>query len=207
MFEHQLFTNFVYLLTVIDPISLVPEFIYVTRHQSLQARRRTALRAVLISAVILIVFIILGQILLEALGIGLPSFSIAGGLILLAISLQKVLKGADEPVEEKQEDDTISQDVAIFPLAMPYISGPATILAVVLLTDNSQFGFMEQAQTTLVLLGILVLTYLVLLFAGRVQHLLGTTGADVVSRIMGLILAALAVETILGGIRASFSLG
>lgn len=78
MFEHRIFTDFVYLMVVIEPISLVPEFLAVTRHQTPPVRRKTAIRAVLISAVILVAFIVIGQILLEALGIRLPSFSIAG---------------------------------------------------------------------------------------------------------------------------------
>jgi multiple antibiotic resistance protein len=80
-------------------------------------------------------------------------------------------------------------------------------LTVVLLTDNEQFGFVEQAQTTLVMLAILAITYVVLLAAGQIQRILGTTGADVVSRVFGLVLAALSVEIVIGGIRASFSLG
>ena len=206
MFDHHIFTDFVYLLVVIDPLSLVPEYISITRQHSPQSRRRTAIRASVIAASILVAFIIVGQILLEALGISLPSFSIAGGLVLLAVSLQRVLTTEDIQVDEEAKISGEVRDVSVFPLATPYIAGPAAILAVVLLTDNEKFGFAEQAQTTLVMLFILTLTCAVLLAAGPVQRLLGATGADVISRISGLILAALAVETILQGIRASFSL-
>jgi multiple antibiotic resistance protein len=161
---------------------------------------------VLIAAAILVAFIVVGQILLEALGITLPSFSIAGGLVLLAISLQRILTTEDIHVDEEAKSPREVRDVAVFPLATPYIAGRAAILAVVLLTDNQKFGVIEQAQTTLVMLFILAITCAVLLAAGTVQRLLGATGADVISRISGLILAALAVETILQGIRASFSL-
>ncbi len=205
MFEHRIFTDFVYLLVVIEPVSLVPEFLSVTRHQTPSVRRKTAIRAVLISAVILLAFIVIGQILLEALGIKLPSFSIAGGLVLLGISLQRVLTTADIQVDEEAAREQVG-DVAVFPLATPYIAGPAAILAVVLLTDNSTFGFVEQAQTTVVMFVVLAITCAVLLVASTLERLLGATGADVISRISGLILAALAVETILQGIRASFSL-
>ncbi len=206
MFEHRIFTDLVYLVVVINPISLVPEFLYITKHETPESRRRTALRTTLIAAAMLIAFIIIGQILLEALGITLPSFSIAGGLVLLAISMMRVLKTA-EVTHEEDGAEIAPKDVAVFPLATPYIAGPASILAVVLLTDNDQFGFVEQAQTMLVMLSILALTYLVLLGAGTIQRFLGNTGADVLNRISGLILAALSVETILDGVRASFSLG
>ncbi|HKH12866.1 MAG TPA: MarC family protein [Rubrobacter sp.] len=154
-------------------------------------------------------FILIGQILLEALGIKPPSFSIAGGPVLLGISLQRVLGAPDVRVDEETAREAVG-DVAGFPLATPYIAGPAAILAVVLLTDNSTFGLLEQAQTTVVMPVVLAVTCAVLLAAGSPDRLLGTTGADVIGRISGLILAALAVETILQGIlqgvRASFAL-
>jgi len=122
MFEHRISTDFVYLMVVIEPISLVPEFLAVTRHQTPPVRRKTAIRAVLISAVILVAFIVIGQILLEALGIKLPSFSIAGGLVLLGISLQRVLSAADVRVDEEAAREEVG-DVAVFPLATPTSPG------------------------------------------------------------------------------------
>ena len=169
-------------MEVVDPVSLVPEFIAITRHESPESRRRTAIRGIVIAAAILIAFIVVGQILLEALGITLPSFSIAGGQVLLAISLQRDLTTEDVHADEEAKRSGEVRDVSVFPLAV------------------------EQAQTTQVMLFILALTCALLLSAGTVQRLLGATGADVISRISGLILAALAVETILQGIRASFSL-
>ena len=96
------------------------------------------------------------------------------------------------------------QDVAVFSLATPLIAGPGSIIAVVPLTDNEQFGIVEQTQTTLVMLGVMILLYLMLLMAGRIQRLLGNTGSDVLSRIAALVLAALSVDIIINGIRASF---
>jgi multiple antibiotic resistance protein len=205
MFEHRLFNDFVILLVVIDPINVIPAFMLFTQYDSPEARKRTALRAVVIAAVILVAFIIAGQILLEALRIDLPSFSIAGGLVLLAVSLQRILRPAERPVKEEVDEAAESpQDVAVFPLATPIIAGPGSIITVVLLTDNEQFGIVEQMQTTLVMLGILVLLYLMLLVAERIQRFLGNTGADVLSRIAGLVLAAISVDIIIDGIRASF---
>ena len=205
MFEHRLFNDFVILLVVIDPINVIPAFMLFTQYDSPEARKRTALRAVVIAAVILVAFIIAGQILLEALRIDLPSFSIAGGLVLLAVSLQRILRPAERPAKEEVDEAAESpQDVAVFPLATPIIAGPGSIITVVLLTDNEQFGIVEQMQTTLVMLGILVLLYLMLLVAERIQRFLGNTGADVLSRIAGLVLAAISVDIIIDGIRASF---
>ena len=205
MFEHRLFNDFVILLVVIDPINVIPAFMLFTQYDSPEARKRTALRAVVIAAVILVAFIIAGQILLEALRIELPSFSIAGGLVLLAVSLQRILRPAERPAKEEVDEAAESpQDVAVFPLATPIIAGPGPIITVVLLTDNEQFGIVEQMQTTLVMLGILVLLYLMLLVAERIQRFLGNTGADVLSRIAGLVLAAISVDIIIDGIRASF---
>ncbi len=205
MFEHRLFNDFVILLVVIDPMNVIPAFMLFTQYDSPEARRRTALRAVVIAAVILVAFIIAGQILLEALRIDLPSFSIAGGLVLLAVSLQRILRPAERPAKEEVDEAAESpQDVAVFPLATPIIAGPGSIITVVLLTDNEQFGIVEQMQTTLVMLGILVLLYLMLLVAERIQRFLGNTGADVLSRIAGLVLAAISVDIIIDGIRASF---
>ena len=205
MFEHRLFNDFVILLVVIDPINVIPAFMLFTQYDSPEARKRTALRAVVIAAVILVAFIIAGQILLEALRIDLPSFSIAGGLVLLAVSLQRILRPTERPAKEEVDEAAESpQDVAVFPLATPIIAGPGSIITVVLLTDNEQFGIVEQMQTTLVMLGILVLLYLMLLVAERIQRFLGNTGADVLSRIAGLVLAAISVDIIIDGIRASF---
>ena len=205
MIEHSWFTDFAYLATVLNPFNLVPVFLHVTEHLTPKARRTTARRAVVIAAAILIGFVVLGQSLLDALGIGLPSFSIGGGLVLLAVALQRILAPAYDSAEEKVGSSLDrARDVAVFPLATPHIAGPGAIVAVVLLTDNDKFGIAEQALTTLIMLAILAFLYAVLLGASTVHRLLGMTGADVLDRISALVLAALAVDTIVEGIHASF---
>jgi multiple antibiotic resistance protein len=205
MFEYRWFTDFVYLATVLNPFNLVPVFLHVTEHLTPKARRTTARRAVVIAAAILIGFVVLGQSLLDALGIGLPSFSIGGGLVLLAVALQRILAPANGSAEEKVGSSLDrARDVAVFPLATPHIAGPGAIVAVVLLTDNDKYGIVEQALTTLIMLAILAFLYAVLLGASAVHRLLGTTGADVLDRISALVLAALAMDTIIEGIHASF---
>jgi MarC family membrane protein len=129
----KLFHDLVTLFVVVNPIGVVPLFIAVAGHESAAARRRIAGQAILISTVILFVFIGIGQIVLEALSIDLASFRIAGGLVLLIIALRMVLQEAHDP----RGDSSASYDnIAVFPLAMPFIAGSASIMAVVLLTDN-----------------------------------------------------------------------
>jgi multiple antibiotic resistance protein len=165
----------------------------------------------LIATAILIAFIVLGQILLEALGITLPSFNIAGGIVLLVISLRMIFESTQQTAGEDKEDKDRSsaslKELAVFPLATPLIAGPGGILIVVLLTDNNQFSIPEQAATTLVLLAIMAFTCLVLISAEKVQRVLGITGINMLSRVSGLVLAALSVETIQDAISASIAAG
>ena len=134
--------------------------------------------------------------MLEALGINLASFRIAGGLVLLIIALRMVLAEANTP---RTDGSAFHGNIAVFPLAMPFIAGPASIMAVVLLTDNNVYTVWQQVETATLLLVVLGFTYGCLVGAEFVQRLLGATGANVISRIMGLILAALAVQSILSG--------
>jgi len=196
MFE-KLFHDLVTLFVVVNPIGVVPLFLAVAGRESAAARRRIAAQAIIISAVILLVFIAIGQLVLEALGIDLASFRIAGGLVLLVIALRMVLA---ETETSSDTDAPLRGNVAVFPLAMPFIAGPASIMAVVLLTDNNVYTVWQQAETAALLLLVLAFTYACLVGAELVQRLLGQTGASVVSRIMGLILAALAVQSILTGL-------
>ena len=192
----KLFHDLVTLFVVVNPIGVVPLFIAVAGHESAAARRRIAGQAILISTVILFVFIGIGQIVLEALGIDLASFRIAGGLVLLIIALRMVLQEAHDP---RADSSAIYGNIAVFPLAMPFIAGPASIMAVVLLTDNNVYTLWQEVETAALLVVVLGFTYGCLVGADFVQRVLGSTGANVVSRIMGLILAALAVQSILSG--------
>ena len=206
MFE-RILTDAVAFFVVVNPIGLVPLFISITRQESPSSRRRIALRGVVIAALILIVFIAVGQILLKALGVTLPSFRIAGGLVLFAISMKMIFE--NEPVGGQVDGGDRNpagggQDISVFPLAMPFIAGPGTIMAAVLLTDSARFSIFEQAVTTLVLFAILALAYAMMCSADAIQRIMGTTGASVLSRVMGLVLAALAVEVTLAGIRGAF---
>ena len=166
-----------------------------------------ALRGVVTAALILTVFIVVGQILLKALGVTLPSFRIAGGVVLFVIVVKMIFENepVGEPAGGGESNAAVGgQDVSVFPLAMPFIAGPGTIMAAVLLTDSARFSIFEQAVTTLVLFAILALAYAMMCSADAIQRIMGTTGASVLSRVMGLVLAALAVEVTLAGIRGAF---
>jgi multiple antibiotic resistance protein len=140
----KLFHDLVTLFVVVNPIGVVPLFVAVAGHESAAARRRIAGQAILISTVILFVFIGIGQIVLEALGINLASFRIAGGLVLLIIALRMVLQEAHDP---RVDSSAIYGNIAVFPLAMPFIAGPASIMAVVLLTDNNVYTVWQEVET------------------------------------------------------------
>ena len=200
----SLIADAITLWVVLDPIATVPLFLSVTGHETPAGRRRIAARATLIAGVILTIFVTLGQIVLTALGISLASFQVAGGIVLLSVALKMILGNGTHDAEPER-GRTTSADVAVFPIAMPFIAGPASIMAVVMLTDNDRFGVAEQARTTAVMFGVLLLVYLTLRASETVLRVLGATGINVLTRIMGLILAALAVQSILGGVRQTFA--
>ncbi|AFZ44710.1 multiple antibiotic resistance (MarC)-related protein [Halothece sp. PCC 7418] len=200
MFQHFL-QDATTLFVVIDPVGLVPVFIAITQKEPQVSRQRIALLGVGISAIILFAFMIGGQTLLSALDISLPAFKIAGGLLLLIVGLRMVL---NEDEHSASTDPESSIDLAVFPLATPLIAGPGGIMTVVLLTDNTKFGAIDQAITSLALMTVLIFTYVALLFANLIQKALGRTGVNVITRILGLLVAALATEIILGGIQDYF---
>ncbi len=201
MFE-SLIVQFVVLWAVIDPIGSIPVYLSKTASLSALDRRRVASKAILVSTGILLFFLVAGQLLLEAMQIPLSAFQTAGGLVLLLFALTMIF-GESKPEQEMQMDHDIS-DLAVFPIAVPSIASPGAMMAVVMLTDNHRYSLIDQALTALVMLGVLLITYLLLRSASRIQKVIGRTGASVISRVMGLILAAVAVNNLLVGLRDFF---
>ena len=195
--------TFIYFFAVIDPIGTVPVFIAVTREHE-EHRRRIALTASAIAAVVLILFVVVGEILLSLLGIGLPAFQIAGGVVLFLFALTMIF--GDSKPEEELRLAKRAEDTAVFPLAVPSIASPGAMLAAVLLTENARYSLLEQAVTTVTMLAVLVVTLALMLLATRVHRLIGDTGASVISRVMGLILASVATASALAGIKEYFEL-
>lgn len=195
--------DFIGFWVVIDPIGTIPVFIAVTRGLSNEQRRLTALKAVLFAAIILLLFITGGQWLLETLQIHLVSFQVAGGIILFLFA-QTMIFGESKPEQEQQLEVEEGLDCAVFPLAIPSIASPGAMLAAVVLTDNDHYDITNQAMTAGVMLTVLFVTLLLLLCANFIQKIIGNAGASIISRIMGLILATVATEYILSGLKSFF---
>lgn len=194
--------TFIFFFAVIDPIGTVPVFIAVTRGYDVNAKRKIAYMASFAAAAILLFFTLVGELILTAMGIPLPAFQIAGGIVLFLFALSMIF-GESKPEEEIRIAEA-HHETAIFPLAVPSIAGPGAMLGCVLMTENSRYNFWEQFQTVLMMLAVLVVNLVLMLIAGKVHRIIGNAGASVVSRVMGLILASVAVTNTLAGFKAYF---
>ena len=195
-------TKILFLIAVIDPIGSVPVFLEATKEFDQVYKRKIALRASIIAFGILLFFIIIGQLILEGMAVSLDAFQISGGVILFLFALTMVF-GDGKPEDEKSKI-TDYKHVTIFPVAIPSIASPGAIMAVVLMTDNHIYTINQQILTTVLVLVVIGLTSLVLLIASSIQEKVGTYGITVISKIMGLILASYAVQSILSGISSYF---
>lgn len=201
----QLLREFVALWVVIDPIGTIPVFIAVTAGISAAARKRVAFKATFVATIILLFFIVAGQRLLEAMEIHLEAFQLAGGIILFMFAVTMIF-GESKPEQETSELRGDVSYMAIFPLAMPSLASPGAMLAVVMLTDNHRYSLENQILTFGVMLVVMLITLGLLLLAGPIQRLIGMSGASVVSRVMGLVLASVAVDNILNAVVSFFGL-
>ncbi|MFI4893222.1 MAG: MarC family protein [Phycisphaerales bacterium JB058] len=198
--------DFVFLFTVIDPIGTAPVFIAATAGMSDRTRRLIAVRAAVISAALLVACVVVGQAVLEHLDIDFAAFRVAGGVILFLFALDMIF-GESKPEHEVAEANKHAEDdldAAVYPLAIPSIAGPGAIMAAILLTDNSQFSLAEQSLTALAILLVLALTFLTMLAATRIHRLIGQVGASIISRVMGMLFAAMAADGVLSGVRDFF---
>jgi multiple antibiotic resistance protein len=191
------------LAVVVDPVGLVPTFLAVTHGLPQQARRRIAVRASIIAAAILAGTALLGDWLLHQLGITLPAFRIAGGLLLFAVASEMVF-GVRTERQSKQAEDALEEhlrNVAAFPLAIPLMAGPGAITATLLLAGQASGKPISLAILIVVVVVVCALCLGVFLLANRVDRLLGITGNVVSSRLLGVLLAALAVQYVIDGVR------
>jgi multiple antibiotic resistance protein len=194
---------FITFLVIIDPIGMVPLFAVLTQRRSKELRRRTAIRSISVAAITLLVIAVIGQIVLRFLGIGLPAFRMAGGLLLLLLSIDMVFarqSGIRSTTDAETEEAEDSTDVAVFPLAIPLIAGPGAMTSIILLMGQTKGDFILQTIVIALMLFVLGLCLLALLFAVRVMERLGVTGINVIGRVFGVVLAALAVQYILDGL-------
>jgi multiple antibiotic resistance protein len=200
----SLFNAFVTLLVTIDPPGLAPLFLAVTRGMNRDQRRQVSIRASVIGFAVLALFAVAGSAILSVFGITLPAFRVAGGFLLFFIAFEMVFEKRHDR-KEKISDVAITRDlihdVAAFPLAIPLIAGPGAISAAVLLSGGFA-AFPGQVALVAIIFVCLALTYLVFVLAERVDRILGQTGRSILTRLLGVILAALAVQFVADGIKA-----
>lgn len=217
MLDQYLLNGFATLLVTIDPIGLAPLFLAVTRGASPAMRRSIAIRGSLIAGAILIAFAITGTAVLTFLGISLPAFRIAGGLLLFWIAFEMVFEKREKRKQASAEQ-ALAQDrgegprphgsapedmrhLAVFPLAIPLIAGPGAISATILLASQAQ-DLLWHALLIVLVAAMVGSCYLVFIAADRVDRYLGETGRSVLTRLLGVLLSALAVQFVADGIKA-----
>lgn len=196
--------TFIFFFAVIDPIGTIPVFIAVTSQYDAQTKREIAVKSTLVAGAILLFFVVAGEVILTAMAIPLTAFQIAGGIVLFLFALSMIF-GESKP-EQEVKLAVSGSETAIFPLAVPSIAGPGAMLAAVLMTENARYSLLEQAQTAGMMLAVLAIVLVLLLGASWIHRLIGSSGASIVSRVMGLILASVATANVLAGITEYFSL-
>jgi multiple antibiotic resistance protein len=197
-----LFYAFVTLFVVIDPIGTAAVFATMTRTVDATQRRHMARRATWLAGAILFAFAIIGEGLLGALGVSLSAFRIAGGLMLFLLAVDMVFarpSGLRSTTAAEKQESEHREDITVFPLAFPLIAGPGAMTSVVLLIGRSGGHLTANLGVLGVLVLVLAIQLALLLAAGRLQRLLGVTGSNVISRVFGIILAALAVQFVMDG--------
>jgi multiple antibiotic resistance protein len=187
--------DFLIIWATVDPIGTMALFAGLTAKFSAIERRKTAYKTILYAVLILTGAIIVGQLILGAMGISLISFQVAGGIILFLFGLQMIFSN-----DSQQETGEPPHDVSVFPLAIPATASPGAILAVILITDNNVYSIQEQLVTSAMMLSVLIITLILLIFSGGIIKIIGNGGASLLTRIMGMILAALSVEFIMSAL-------
>ncbi|MGK6318543.1 MarC family protein [Sphingomonas sp. DT-204] len=203
LFVSSLITFFV----VIDPPGCAPIYAGLTAGATPAHSRAMAIRAVVVATVILLVFALVGEDLLRALGIGLDAFRIAGGIMLFLIAIEMVFERRTQRREERAQkiaETPEIEDVSIFPMAMPMIAGPGSIATVMLLMSQNQ-GLERSLVVLGAMLAILALTLVALLAAGPIMRFLGAKIEAVITRLLGVLLAALAAQFVIDGVKASLA--
>ena len=193
--------SFLTLLVVMDPIGLVPVFLALAGERPVEDQRRIARKAVLVAGGLLAAFAGFGAWLLQSLSISIDAFRVAGGILLFLIAVDMVLAQHARETEEEARESRSRQDVSVFPLAIPMIAGPGALASIMILAGESRA---QPLGLVLVLTNcgiVLVLGYLALRLAAPLGRLLGQTGVNVVTRVLGVLLAALAVQYVADGAR------
>lgn len=201
--------TFVTLLVTVDPVGLAPLFLAVTAGMTRSERNQVAVRASIIGLAVLALFALAGSAILTIFGITLPAFRVAGGLLLFYIAFEMIFERRQER-QERSAERAITRDmihnIAAFPLAIPLIAGPGAISATVLLSGSfTTLGGMTALIA--ILLVVIAITYVIFVLADRVDRILGETGRSILTRLLGVLLAALAVQFVADGVKALLAAG
>ena len=203
-----LIAAFTTLFIIIDPPGLVPLFIALTQGMTPAQRRAIGTRAVIVAGGLMLVFLFLGEAVLSFIGISMPAFRIAGGILLFLTALEMLFQkrqarkqdAADEGAAEHHDDPSV------FPLALPLIVGPGAITTIILLAGQAESA-VDFLAITGVMFAVLLTVFLAFLSGTSIERALGKTGINIVTRLLGMLLAALAIQFILDGVAQSFGIG
>ncbi|WP_444462455.1 MarC family protein [Rhodobacter capsulatus] len=197
----EFITAFVTLFVVVDPIGLVPLFLALTQGMSAQMRRTVGIRALVIAAILLTAFGLFGDALLRGIGISMPAFRIAGGVLLFLTALDMLFERRTQR-REGQSAEPHAPDPSVFPLATPLLAGPGAMATMILLAGSGTGG-LHLAAVLAVMAAVLACVFVLFLLSTPLERALGRTGTMVVTRLLGMLLAALAVQFILDGLRGA----
>ncbi len=193
--------SFLTLFVVLDPVGLAPFFLALTAGRSTADRDRIAARATLVAAALLLVFGVGGSWLLARLGISLAAFRVAGGLLLFRIALDMVFARLERETEAEEHEARARTDISVFPLAIPLIAGPGALASLMVLAAEARAYAFGLPLLLVVCMILVLLVYLALRLATRLSKLLGQTGINVITRVLGVLLAALATQYVADGVR------
>ena len=190
--------DFLAIWIVLDPIAAVPVFMALVADHDARTRARIAGGSVVVALAVLVFFIVAGQLIITAVGVSLRAFTIAGGIILFLFAVDLVIGENRPPAIDPRRSSPLQ--LAVYPMGVPTLAGPGSMLTVMLRTDYSRISLLEWIHTMVAVVFVLAITYGLLRSAGLITRLIGTGGASILKRIMGMILAAYAVTLVLHGV-------
>ncbi|WP_417464074.1 MarC family protein [Kordiimonas sp.] len=196
---------FIGLFVIVDPIGIAPVFAGLTQNATRQHQRAMAIKGTLIGTLILIFFALVGKPFLNALGISMDGLRVSGGIMLFVIALEMVFEKRTERKQESAEKfDEYFEDVSVFPIALPLLAGPGAIATIMLTMTSYEHDLMAQMAVLAALVLVMIITLIIFFTAGKVMDLLGPTVNAVLTRLLGVILAALAAQYVLDGLKNTF---
>lgn len=191
---------FTALFFTIDSLGVMPIFISLTANMSPSYQQKMAKKAAIIAFIILFLFAVTGTFIMDAFGVSVPAFRIAGGILLLLLAIDMVLSNPEPP----KPTSTPKKDISVFPLAVPLLSGPAGITLLILFTKQANGMIIKQILIILALLLNMIICWIVLMFANKISNFLGESGVNVLTKIFGILLTALACQLFIDGVREAF---